>query len=111
MVAVHGEIKHALCVTTCVCMPLCLLQEDALVVFTLVDPRMVDAATSTAALYGVRYVDLWSQLLDRMEDHLNAQRRCVVAMCCCATAHRWRGWGWPRCKGGAGWGCFQILIL
>lgn len=53
------------------------MQEDALVVFTLVDPRMVESLTSAAVQFNVRCVDLWSQLLDRMEDHLNAQRRCV----------------------------------
>ncbi len=53
----------------CVC-----VQEDALVVYTLVDPKMVKAVQTACQLQAVRYVDLWSALLDNMEVHLNAVR-------------------------------------
>lgn len=62
-------------------------QEDALVVYTLVDPKAVKAVQTACKLQGVRYVDLWSELLDNMEVHLNAVRR-------------WGGAG----RGGAGGG-------
>lgn len=52
-------------------------QEDALVVYTLVDPKMVKAVQTACGLYSVRYVDLWTALLDSMEVHLNALRRWV----------------------------------
>ncbi len=55
-------------------------QEDALVVYTLVDPKAVKAVQTACKLQGVRYVDLWSELLDNMEVHLNAVRRCGVCV-------------------------------
>ena len=50
-------------------------KEDALVVFTLVNPDLVAVAHTTCALFEVKYVDLWSDLLNIMEDHLDAMRR------------------------------------
>ncbi|KAG2445636.1 hypothetical protein HXX76_000246 [Chlamydomonas incerta] len=54
-------------------------KEDALVVYTLVDPKAVKAVQTACKLQGVRYVDLWSELLDNMEVHLNAVRSGVPA--------------------------------
>lgn len=42
--------------------------------YTLVDPKMVKAVQTACQLQAVRYVDLWSALLDNMEVHLNAVR-------------------------------------
>ncbi|PNH11689.1 Pyruvate, phosphate dikinase regulatory protein 1, chloroplastic, partial [Tetrabaena socialis] len=50
-------------------------KEDALVVYTLVDPKTVKAVQTACQLQNVRYVDLWTTLLDTMEVHLNALRR------------------------------------
>jgi len=49
--------------------------ENAIVVFTLVDPELVTDIKTACALYEVKYVDLWSDLLDMMEDHLDTTRR------------------------------------
>ncbi|GFR43630.1 hypothetical protein Agub_g4729 [Astrephomene gubernaculifera] len=49
-------------------------KEDALVVYTLVDPKAVKAVQTACTLQQVRYVDLWTTLLDTMEVHLNAAR-------------------------------------
>ena len=50
-------------------------REDALVVFTLVNPDLVAIVQTTCALFDVKYVDLWSDLLNIMENHLDAMRR------------------------------------
>ncbi|GLC59190.1 hypothetical protein PLESTB_001460200 [Pleodorina starrii] len=54
-------------------------KEDALVVYTLVDPKAVKLVQTACKLGGVRYVDLWTALLDTMEVHLNAVRSGVPA--------------------------------
>lgn len=50
---------------------------DALVVYTLVNVKMVRAMRVAARALEVRIVDLWGQLLDEMEDHLDASRMCA----------------------------------
>ncbi|GIL98352.1 hypothetical protein Vretimale_3740, partial [Volvox reticuliferus] len=54
-------------------------KEDALVVYTLVDPKAVKVVQTACKLQNVRYVDLWTALLDTMEVHLNAVRSGVPA--------------------------------
>eukprot|EP01026_Neomeris_dumetosa_P009042 TRINITY_DN1298_c0_g2_i5.p1 TRINITY_DN1298_c0_g2~~TRINITY_DN1298_c0_g2_i5.p1 ORF type:complete len:529 (-),score=45.26 TRINITY_DN1298_c0_g2_i5:153-1739(-) len=49
-------------------------QEDALIVYTLVNPDMVKAIKTAAKLYDVKAVDLWSNLVDNMELHLDTVR-------------------------------------
>lgn len=49
-------------------------QEDALIVYTLVDVEMVKAVRNAAAALRVKTVDLWGNLLDQMEEHLDASR-------------------------------------
>ena len=51
-------------------------KENALVVFTLVDPGLVATVKTACAAEYVKYVDLWSDLLDIMESHLDVIRRC-----------------------------------
>lgn len=48
--------------------------DNALVVFTLVDHNIITAMRAACLLYEVKYVDLWSNLLDHMEDHLDLIR-------------------------------------
>jgi len=48
--------------------------EDALVVFTLVDPELVEIIQNSCAKHEVKCVDLWSHLLDIMEEHLDVIR-------------------------------------
>lgn len=50
-------------------------QENALVVYTLVDNNMVKALRTAAQLHRVQTVDLWGPLLDSMESHLETMRR------------------------------------
>jgi len=52
-------------------------KEDALVVFTLVDPELVAALRESCAYYEVKAVDLWSNLLDLMEQHLETMRSII----------------------------------
>ncbi|KAG2491314.1 hypothetical protein HYH03_010320 [Edaphochlamys debaryana] len=54
-------------------------KEDALVVYTLVDPKTVKAVQTACKALQVPYVDLWTELLDTMEVHLNAVRSGVPA--------------------------------
>ncbi|MEW5299501.1 MAG: hypothetical protein WDW38_004460 [Sanguina aurantia] len=49
-------------------------KENALVVYTFVDPKMIQVVQSACHLYAVRCVDLWTTLLDNMEGHLNTAR-------------------------------------
>ncbi|KAL6758053.1 Kinase/pyrophosphorylase-domain-containing protein [Haematococcus lacustris] len=49
-------------------------KDDALVVYTLVDPGALKAVQTACKLHSVRNVDLWSNLLDCMEAHLDATR-------------------------------------
>uniref|UniRef100_A0A061R513 Uncharacterized protein n=1 Tax=Tetraselmis sp. GSL018 TaxID=582737 RepID=A0A061R513_9CHLO len=48
--------------------------DNALVVYTLVDPVMVDTLKAACKFYNVRWVDLWGNLLDSMEEHLQTMR-------------------------------------
>lgn len=65
-------------------------KENALVVFTLVDPKLVKIIQTACGMYEVKYVDLWSNLLDIMEEHLNASRRYLTTLLrnkiCCLSA-------------------------
>ena len=49
-------------------------KEDALIVYTLVEKRMKQAVESACKLYKVNSVDMWSNLLEEMEVHLEKQR-------------------------------------
>eukprot|EP00210_Caulerpa_lentillifera_P000107 g102.t1 len=49
-------------------------KENALVVFTLVDPELVAEIQTACSVCEVKSVDLWSNLLDLMEEHLDAMR-------------------------------------
>ncbi|CAD7698783.1 unnamed protein product [Ostreobium quekettii] len=49
-------------------------KEEALIVFTLVDHSAVKILRTACAALGVSYVDLWSNLLDNMEKHLDTVR-------------------------------------
>lgn len=47
---------------------------NALVAYTLVEPKIIKAVCLACQLHGVRYVDLWTNLLDEMELHLETAR-------------------------------------
>ena len=49
-------------------------QDDALLVYTLVDTECLTAARTASKLHNVKSVDMWSTLLEYMEEHLNMQR-------------------------------------
>ena len=49
-------------------------QDDALLVYTLVDTECLTAARTASSLHNVKSVDMWSTLLEYMEEHLNMQR-------------------------------------
>lgn len=49
-------------------------EQDALVVYTLVEKRMKQAVETACNLYKVKSVDMWSNLLEEMEVHLEKQR-------------------------------------
>jgi len=49
-------------------------KERALIVFTLVDPKLVKVLRTACMALDVSFVDLWSNLLDNMEAHLDAVR-------------------------------------
>jgi len=48
--------------------------ENALVVYTLVDVQLANTVRAACEFYGVKWVDLWGDLLDSMETHLDQQR-------------------------------------
>uniref|UniRef100_A0A7S3VUT2 Uncharacterized protein n=1 Tax=Dunaliella tertiolecta TaxID=3047 RepID=A0A7S3VUT2_DUNTE len=49
-------------------------KQDALLVYTLVDRKVLTAVQTACKLFNVRHVDLWSNLLDHMEEHLESSR-------------------------------------
>lgn len=49
-------------------------KEGALIVFTLVDPKLVKVLRTACMAMDVSFVDLWSNLLDNMEAHLDTVR-------------------------------------
>jgi [pyruvate, phosphate dikinase]-phosphate phosphotransferase / [pyruvate, phosphate dikinase] kinase len=55
-------------------------EEDALVVFTLVNIKMVQAMRHASTSLGLKVVDLWGNLLDEMDAHLDACRMCVSSL-------------------------------
>lgn len=54
------------------------VEDDALIVFTLVDHDNVKAMRAACILSEVKYVDLWTNLVDLMENHLEVVRRLVT---------------------------------
>jgi len=49
-------------------------QRDALIVFTLVDPRVNATMVKQCEEYSVDYLDLWSPLLSKLEENFHANR-------------------------------------
>lgn len=49
-------------------------QEDALVVYTLASPKLVSAVAAACDHYSVVCVDMWTTLLEMMEEHLETSR-------------------------------------
>ena len=62
--------------------------EDALVVFTMINTDMVLALCTAAHTLGVKYVDLWGTLLEQMDQHLDASRMCAYVAIACSNSKR-----------------------
>lgn len=50
-------------------------KEGALIVFTLAEPKLVKVLRTACSALEVNFVDLWSNLMENMEDHLDTVRR------------------------------------